>query len=103
LTRPGSPPVGYREADRRDPDSARLSGVIGLSIGVVGAFGWAFTVSFPLRVAGLVTTVAPTSWLFLVVAIVLSVSLEMFLTSLSALVRPADAGPAPWRPSAAPR
>ena len=80
------PPLTYRELSLRDmpaifADSARLSGVIGLIIGLVGAFGWVLTYSkFPLRVAEAVATVAPTWWLFLVVVIVLYLFLGTFLT-----------------------
>jgi tripartite ATP-independent transporter DctM subunit len=80
------PPLCYRELRLRDlpeifADSARLTGVIGLIIGLVGAFGWVLTYSkFPFRVAELITTVAPTWWLFLVVVIALYVFLGTFLT-----------------------
>jgi C4-dicarboxylate transporter DctM subunit len=80
------PPLTYRELSLRDmpaifADSARLSGVIGLIIGLVGAFGWVLTYSkFPLRVAEAVATVAPTWWLFLVVVMVLYLFLGTFLT-----------------------
>jgi C4-dicarboxylate transporter DctM subunit len=80
------PPLTYRELGWRDlpavfADSARLSGVVGLIIGFVGAFGWVLTYSkFPLRVAEAVATVAPTWWLFLIVIIVLYLFLGTFLT-----------------------
>jgi len=80
------PPLFYRELAWRDlpgifADSARLSGVIGLIIGLVGAFGWVLTYSkFPFRVAEAISTVAPTWWLFMVVVIVLYVFLGTFLT-----------------------
>jgi C4-dicarboxylate transporter DctM subunit len=80
------PPLFYRELAWRDlpgifADSARLSGVIGLIIGLVGAFGWVLTYSkFPFRVAAAITAVAPTWWLFLVIVIALYVFLGTFLT-----------------------
>ena len=80
------PPLFYRELSWRDmpgifADSARLSGVIGLIIGVVGAFGWVLTYSkFPFRVADAITTVAPTWWLFMIFVIVLYIFLGTFLT-----------------------
>jgi C4-dicarboxylate transporter DctM subunit len=80
------PPLFYRELAWRDlpgifADSARLSGVIGLIIGLVGAFGWVLTYSkFPFRVAEAITGVAPTWWLFLAFVIVVYVFLGTFLT-----------------------
>jgi len=80
------PPLFYRELRWRElpeifADSARLSGVIGIIIGMVGAFGWVLTYSkFPLRVAAALTSVAPTWWIFLALAIVLYVFLGTFLT-----------------------
>jgi C4-dicarboxylate transporter DctM subunit len=80
------PPLFYRELSWRDlpgifADSARLSGVIGLIIGLVGAFGWVLTYSkFPFRVAEAIGTFAPTWWLFLTFVIVLYVCLGTFLT-----------------------
>jgi tripartite ATP-independent transporter DctM subunit len=80
------PPLFYRELSWRElpgifADSARLSGVIGLIIGLVGAFGWVLTYSkFPLRVAEFIGTFAPTWWLFLTFVIVLYVFLGTFLT-----------------------
>ncbi|HXG05204.1 MAG TPA: TRAP transporter large permease [Candidatus Binatia bacterium] len=80
------PPLVYRELGWRElpgifADSARLSGVIGLIIGLVGAFGWVLTYSkFPFRVAEAISTVAPTWWLFMAFVIVLYVLLGTFLT-----------------------
>jgi len=80
------PPLFYRELSWRDmpeifADSARLSGVIGLIIGVVGAFGWVLTYSkFPFRVADAITAVAPSWWLFMIFVIVLYIFLGTFLT-----------------------
>jgi C4-dicarboxylate transporter DctM subunit len=80
------PPLFYRELTWRElpeifADSARLSGVIGLIIGLVGAFGWVLTYSkFPFRVAAMITAVAPTWWLFLVIVIALYIFLGTFLT-----------------------
>jgi C4-dicarboxylate transporter DctM subunit len=80
------PPLFYRELALRDlpgifADSARLSGVIGLIIGLVGAFGWVLTYSkFPFRVAEAITSFAPTWWLFLVVVIAVYIFLGTFLT-----------------------
>ncbi len=80
------PPLFYGELRLRDlpgifADSARLAGVIGLIIGLVGAFGWVLTYSkFPLRVAEFITTYAPTWWLFMIFIILLYVSLGTFLT-----------------------
>jgi len=80
------PPFCYRELGWRDlpavfADSARLSGVIGLIIGLVGAFGWVLTYSkFPARIAEAITSVAPTWWVFLAFVIVLYVVLGTFLT-----------------------
>jgi tripartite ATP-independent transporter DctM subunit len=80
------PPLLYRELAWRDlpgifADSARLSGVIGLIIGLVGAFGWVLTYSkFPFRVAEAIQTFAPTWWLFLTFVIVLYIFLGTFLT-----------------------
>ncbi len=80
------PPLFYKELSWRDlpeifADSARLSGVIGLIIGLVGAFGWVLTYSkFPFRVAEAITTFAPTWWLFICFVIVLYVFLGTFLT-----------------------
>ncbi len=80
------PPLFYRELSWREvpeifADSARLSGVIGLIIGLVGAFGWVLTYSkFPFRVAEFIGTFAPTWWLFMMFVIVLYVFLGTFLT-----------------------
>ncbi len=80
------PPLFYKELRWRElpeifADSARLSGVIGIIIGMVGAFGWVLTYSkFPLRVAAALTAVAPTWWIFLLLVIVLYVFLGTFLT-----------------------
>jgi len=80
------PPFFYGEMSWRDlpgvfADSARLSGVIGLIIGLVGAFGWVLTYSkFPFRVAEAIASFAPTWWMFLMVVIVVYVFLGTFLT-----------------------
>jgi C4-dicarboxylate transporter DctM subunit len=80
------PPLFYRELRLREvpaifADSARLSGVIGLIIGLVGAFGWVLTYSkFPFQVAAAIQSVAPTWWLFMVLIIVLYLFLGTFLT-----------------------
>ena len=80
------PPLVYKELKWRElpeifADSARLSGVIGLIIGLVGAFGWVLTYSkFPFRVAEALTTIAPTWWIFMAWIIVLYVVLGTFLT-----------------------
>jgi C4-dicarboxylate transporter DctM subunit len=80
------PPLFYKELAWRDlpgifADSARLSGVIGLIIGLVGAFGWVLTYSkFPLRVAEAIGALAPTWWLFMAFVIVLYIFLGTFLT-----------------------
>jgi C4-dicarboxylate transporter DctM subunit len=80
------PPLCYRELGWRDlpgvfADSARLTGVIGLIIGLVGAFGWVLTYSkFPFRVAAAISSAAPSWWIFLVFVILLYVALGTFLT-----------------------
>jgi len=80
------PPIFYREPALRDlphifADSARLSGVIGLIIGFVGAFGWVLTYSkFPFVVAGAIAAIAPEWWMFVVLIILLYVMLGTFLT-----------------------
>ncbi len=80
------PPLFYRELQWRDvpgifADSARLSGVIGLIIGLVGAFGWVLTYSkFPFQVAAAIQSVAPTWWLFMILIIALYLFLGTFLT-----------------------
>jgi C4-dicarboxylate transporter DctM subunit len=80
------PPLFYKELRLRDvpgifADSARLSGVIGLIIGLVGAFGWVLTYSkFPFQVATAIQSVAPTWWLFMILIIALYLFLGTFLT-----------------------
>jgi tripartite ATP-independent transporter DctM subunit len=80
------PPLFYRELSWREipeifADSARLAGVIGLIIGLVGAFGWVLTYSkFPFRVAEAIGAIAPTWWIFISVVILLYVCLGTFLT-----------------------
>ncbi len=80
------PPLFYKEPRLRElpkifADSARLSGVIGLIIGMVGAFGWVLTYSkFPIQVADAIAQVAPTWWMFMTLVIVLYVILGTFLT-----------------------
>jgi C4-dicarboxylate transporter DctM subunit len=80
------PPLFYREPSWRElpkifADSARLSGVIGLIIGLVGAFGWVLTYSkFPFVVADAIGSIAPTWWLFLMLVIALYILLGTFLT-----------------------
>jgi tripartite ATP-independent transporter DctM subunit len=80
------PPLFYKELRLRDvpgifADSARLSGVIGLIIGLVGAFGWVLTYSkFPFRVAEAIQSVGPSWWLFMVLVIALYLFLGTFLT-----------------------
>jgi C4-dicarboxylate transporter DctM subunit len=80
------PPLVYGELSWREvpaifADSARLSGVIGLIIGLVGAFGWVLTYSkFPFRVAEAIQTVAPTWWGFMILVIALYIFLGTFLT-----------------------
>ena len=80
------PPLFHRELTLRElpgifADSARLSGVIGVIIGLVGAFGWVLTYSkFPFRVAEVIGTFAPTWWLFMTFVIVLYIFLGTFLT-----------------------
>jgi C4-dicarboxylate transporter DctM subunit len=60
----------WRELPRIFADSARLSGVIGLIIGLVGAFGWVLTYSkFPFVVAEWIGSIAPTWWLFMMLVI----------------------------------
>ena len=71
----------WRELPGIFADSARLSGVIGLIIGLVGAFGWVLTYSkFPFVVAETIGSVAPTWWLFMMLVILLYVLLGTFLT-----------------------
>lgn len=80
------PPLFYGEPTLRQlpkifADSARLSGVIGLIIGMVGSFGWVLTYSkFPMQVALAIGQVAPTWWMFMTLVIVLYVVLGTFLT-----------------------
>ncbi|HEX2215092.1 MAG TPA: TRAP transporter large permease [Xanthobacteraceae bacterium] len=80
------PPLFYREPALRDlpqifADSARLSGVIGLIIGFVGAFGWVLTYSkFPFQVAAAIAAISPAWWLFVLLIILLYVTLGTFLT-----------------------
>jgi tripartite ATP-independent transporter DctM subunit len=80
------PPVFYREPSWRElpkifADSARLSGVIGMIIGFVGAFGWVLTYSkFPFVVAEAIAAIAPHWTLFIVLVIFLYLILGTFLT-----------------------
>jgi tripartite ATP-independent transporter DctM subunit len=80
------PPIFYREPALRElpqifADSARLSGVIGLIIGFVGAFGWVLSYSkFPHQVAEAIAAIAPSWWLFLVLIMALYIMLGTFLT-----------------------
>ncbi|HRD75214.1 MAG TPA: TRAP transporter large permease [Hyphomicrobiaceae bacterium] len=80
------PPIFYREPRLRDipqifVDSARLSGVIGMIIGFVGAFGWVLTYSkFPFKVAALIASLGPSWWLFLLLCVALYLMLGTFLT-----------------------
>jgi tripartite ATP-independent transporter DctM subunit len=80
------PPIFYREPALRDlpqifADSARLSGVIGLIIGFVGAFGWVLSYSkFPFVVAAGIAAIAPEWWLFVLLVILLYLMLGTFLT-----------------------
>ena len=62
-------------------DSARLSGVIGLIIGFVGAFGWVLTYSkFPFIVAEAISQIAPHWFVFIFIVIFLYLILGTFLT-----------------------
>ena len=80
------PPIFYREPSLRElpaifADSARLSGVIGLIIGFVGAFGWVLSYSkFPHQDAEAIAAIAPSWWLFLVLIMALYIMLGTFLT-----------------------
>jgi C4-dicarboxylate transporter DctM subunit len=80
------PPIFYREPALRElpkifADSARLSGVIGMIIGFVGAFGWVLTYSkFPFYVADAIAAIAPVWWLFIILVILLYLLLGTFLT-----------------------
>lgn len=80
------PPIFYRQPSWRElpsifADSARLSGVIGLIIGFVGAFGWVLTYSkFPFMVAEAIAQIAPHWWVFIFMVIILYLILGTFLT-----------------------
>ena len=80
------PPLFYREPALRElpkifADSARLSGVIGLIIGFVGAFGWVLTYSkFPFIVATAIAAMTPAWWVFIIMIILLYLVLGTFLT-----------------------
>ncbi|MGE0573994.1 MAG: TRAP transporter large permease [Reyranella sp.] len=80
------PPIFYREPALRElprifADSARLSGVIGLIIGLVGAFGWVLTYSkFPFMVATSIAAMSPAWWVFIILVILLYLVLGTFLT-----------------------
>lgn len=80
------PPIFYKEPALRElpaifADSARLSGIIGMIIGFVGAFGWVLTYSkFPFMVANAIAAIAPQWWLFILLVIVLYIMLGTFLT-----------------------
>ena len=80
------PPIFYREPALKElpaifADSARLSGVIGLIIGFVGAFGWVLSYSkFPHHVAEAIAAIAPSWWLFLILIMALYLVLGTFLT-----------------------
>ncbi|WP_374441291.1 TRAP transporter large permease [Stella sp.] len=80
------PPIFYRQPSWRElpaifADSARLSGVIGLIIGFVGAFGWVLTYSkFPFQVAEAISQIAPHWFVFIFMVIVLYLILGTFLT-----------------------
>lgn len=80
------PPIFYREPALRElprifADSARLSGVIGLIIGMVGAFGWVLTYSkFPFMVASAIAAMTPAWWVFIILVILLYLILGTFLT-----------------------
>ena len=80
------PPIFYREPALRElpkifADCARLSGVIGLIIGLVGAFGWVLTYSkFPFMVAEAIAAIAPAWWVFIILVILLYLILGTFLT-----------------------
>jgi tripartite ATP-independent transporter DctM subunit len=80
------PPIFYREPAWRElpkifADSARLSGVIGLIIGFVGAFGWVLTYSkFPFTVAAAIAAIGPAWGFFVLLVIVLYIFLGTFLT-----------------------
>ncbi len=80
------PPSFYREPALRElprifADSARLSGVIGMIIGFVGAFGWVLTYSkFPFMVATAIAALHPAWWMFILLVILLYLMLGTFLT-----------------------
>jgi len=80
------PPIFYREPALRElprifADSARLSGVIGLIIGLVGAFGWVLTYSkFPFMIATSIAAMSPAWWVFIILVILLYLVLGTFLT-----------------------
>ena len=80
------PPIFYGEPALSElpkifANSARLSGVIGLIIGFVGAFGWVLTYSkFPFKVAEAISAIAPDWWLLISLVIVLYLVLGTFLT-----------------------
>ncbi len=80
------PPIFYREPALRElpkifADSARLSGVIGLIIGFVGAFGWILTYSkFPFIIAASIAAMSPAWWVFIILIIILYLILGTFLT-----------------------
>ena len=80
------PPIFYREPALRElpkifADSARLSGVICLIIGLVGAFGWVLSYSkFPFVMAAAIALIAPAWWVFILLVIVLYIFLGTFLT-----------------------
>lgn len=80
------PPIFYREPALREiprifADSARLSGVIGMIIGFVGAFGWVLSYSkFPFVVAAAIAAIHPAWWMFILLVIALYLILGTFLT-----------------------
>jgi len=80
------PPIFYREPALRElpkifADSARLSGVIGMIIGFVGAFGWVLSYSkFPFVVAAAIAAIHPAWWMFIILVILLYLILGTFLT-----------------------
>jgi len=80
------PPLFYKEPALKDileifADSARLSGVIGMIIGFVGAFGWVLTFSkFPMHVAEQIASISPNWWVFMMMVMILYLFLGTFLT-----------------------
>jgi tripartite ATP-independent transporter DctM subunit len=80
------PPIFYRQPALRElpqifADSARLSGVIGMIIGFVGAFGWILTYSkFPFAVAEAIAAIGPHWFVFVILVILLYLLLGTFLT-----------------------